>query len=259
MKSKMILLAVFMTLLLALFCACSSDVSSEQNDGLDVIDSGIGETAPASSSQANGGEENTSANSNQTDEHREGIQIRMSQWVEVPVGRDFVPEVLKAIEASKTMGDDHEDYFLFSLNKLQEITEFYSLEKTYIEGYALGTVYVNGTNFIYIYLSDKNEITETTYISNRIVISIARQDWVNENLPDTDLLRHALESQHPGNARLTEDDLLYFDNSLIIEARLGGTTVALQPQGIGTNASYEDLRDLILNIVETAKLVTVKG
>ncbi|MCL2078325.1 MAG: hypothetical protein FWH17_00625 [Oscillospiraceae bacterium] len=259
MKSKMILLAVFMTLLLALFCGCGGDVSSEQNDGLDEIDSGIGETAPAISSQANGGEENTAANSNQADEHGGGIQARISQWVEVPVGGNFVSEVMKLIEASKTLKEDHEDYFLFSLSKLQEITEFYSLEKTYIEGYALGAAYITEVNFIFFYFSDKNEITETTYISNRIVIHIDRQDYINEHLPDIDLLQYHLDSHVPGTARLTEDDLLYFDTSGIIKARLGGTTVTLQPQGIGTSASYEDLRDLILNIVETAKLVTVKG
>ena len=179
------------------------------------------------------------------------------QWVEIPVGKDtvFAKEVLQLIETSKTLRKGDEDHSLFSQNELPKITEFYNLDKFNIEGYELGRAFVNSVNFIFDYFRDTKEMTA---MSGRIVVTITRPDYMDTHLPDTDLYKYRLEHQDPKSIRLTEDDMLYYEMAGMIEARLGRTTVSVQPQMLG-EMSYEELRDLALRVIESAELVTVKG
>ncbi|MCL1807870.1 MAG: hypothetical protein FWG31_09240 [Oscillospiraceae bacterium] len=192
------------------------------------------------------------------DDDTPDVTRRTMQWVEIPVGEDtvFAKEVLKLIETSKNIRERDEGYALISRNELPKIKEFYNLDKFKIEGYELGSAFVNSTNFIFQYFRDKNK---TTGMYGRIVVTIPRPDWVDANLPNTDLLIHSLEGQDLERVKITENDMLYFEDADMIKARLGRTTVTIQPIGIKLDGGYEELRDLALRVIESAELVTVKG
>ncbi|MCL1807869.1 MAG: hypothetical protein FWG31_09235 [Oscillospiraceae bacterium] len=198
-----------------------------------------------------------SAHVDEADDDMPVYSHRRAQWVEIPIGEGAVitEEVLKLIETSKKIRKGDEDYALFSEHELSKIKEFYSLDKFSIEGYELGSAFVGSASFMFQYFRDKNK---TTGMYGRIVIGIDRQDWIDANLPDTDLLKYQLERQDPKSVRLTEDDMLYFVNADLIIARLGRIAITIQPHMLG-EMSYEELRDLALRVIESAELVTVKG
>ena len=198
-----------------------------------------------------------SAHVDEADDETPDVTRRTMQSVEIPVGKDtvFAKEVLKLIETSKTLRKGDEDYTLFSENELSKIKEFYSLDKFSIEGYELGSAYVSLTGFMFQYFRENSDKKAS---AGRIVVGIDRQDYLDTHLPDTDLLKFHLESHNPGVVSLTKDDMLYFEMAGMIKARLGRTTVTIQPQMLG-EMSYEELRDLALRVIESAELVTVKG
>ncbi|MDR2590566.1 MAG: hypothetical protein LBC71_06245 [Oscillospiraceae bacterium] len=183
---------------------------------------------------------------------------RRIQWVEINTNENtsFNEQVFKLIETSKSMDEDYENYYLLSQHEVVLISKFYNLDKLKIEGHELEAVYVNSDFFIYKYTSSYDKEKES--IPNNIVISITRNDWIDRNLPDTDLIEDQLTNYVPGVVTLTTDDILYFKNSAMILALLGDTEVTVQAQGINMSVSYEYLRDLTFKIIETAELVEVK-
>jgi len=182
------------------------------------------------------------------------FNARVNNWIRVPVeeGKIYKEEVLKLIDFSKTINPENDHYHLFIDNNLTQISEFYSLDKVSIENYKFGEAFITPTNFIYQYFLIQ-EKSETSY--SRINITITRQDWVDTNLPDTDLLMDALENYDQGVVEITDDDMLYFKTSKIIVARLGRTDISIQAWG--QTLSYLQLRELVLDIIEKADLIAI--
>ncbi|MDR2569410.1 MAG: hypothetical protein LBD23_03800 [Oscillospiraceae bacterium] len=238
MKLKIILSFIVVISLLISLCGCNNSTTNIPNDDI---------------------EKDSIVNSDDVADEDSFFRSRRNRWVEIPIGENsgFSDEVFKIIEMFKSMKEDDEYYTLYSSQELPDISEFYSLDKLKIEGYKLEKAFVNSVNFIYQYFP-YNYDEELASISDRIVITITRQDWIDTHLPDTDLLINAMESYDPGIANLTKDNMLYFETAGLIQANIGRTTVSIQPQSLEKHDNYEYLYNLALLITETAELISVK-
>ena len=172
------------------------------------------------------------------------------KWVEIPVDdeQDFEDEIIDIIDEFQDMNEHDEEYDLYSHNEIDNISEFYCLDDLEIEGFKLYSSFITPAIFIYNF-----SLVDSTINDGSICIDILRP----EQFPGVDLFEEAVEEfQEKGQGHVTEDDMLYIEEAGLLIARLNDTILEIQTTTQLRN--YEFMRDIALQIIETATPVDVE-
>ena len=198
---------------------------------------------------------NLSQSNNDDDEFSERGHKR--RWIDVPIDEElnFEDEVIDIIDELDEMGTNDNDYDLYLDNDIREITKFYSLDNLEIDDYRLYSASITPSVFLFNFvLVDSDSIDDG---------SICIQIYRPEQFPGVDLFEDALKQiqetdtilERESSYFLSEDGLLYEEAPRLISARLDDTFFSIQlSDGI---SSYEYMRDLAFQVIETAELIEV--
>jgi hypothetical protein len=169
---------------------------------------------------------------------------------------DLREAITNEIEMARTMNrnelERNSNASNHDVNRVAEITEFYfpSIE---IEGFELHNAAIFDSTLIFTY-APLNTTRDVVSIVPTIRIFVGRPEWDRKQGGDIfhDTVRESVES---GFGRLTESGMMYAEDGLIF-ARLGDTTLRIDvPAELNR---YEFLRDIALQIIDTAELVDVE-
>ena len=159
-------------------------------------------------------------------------------------------ELLKKIE-------EKDEFYLSSYHKILGIPSFYSLDNFKINSYQLYQVNMYETyfSFKFVPINELGKDGLTSVGLNNISISIYRQeiyDEANVSDPFSESAENALEQ---GWGYLTKDNMIYASRHNEVTAQLGNTFFRIIVPGYLN--TYEYLRDLAFQVIETAELVNV--
>jgi hypothetical protein len=159
---------------------------------------------------------------------------------------DFTAAIIGEINTSRSMSEaEHRDHGNYRSNKIPEITEFYSPIE--IEGFVLSSVSISEHGFAYYYYPvdmDKDATLFFHHIGIEIVI---------ERLKSRAVLATLTEIATVNNSTLTEDGFVYDPGNILAPIDDAIFRISI-PVSLDTP---DFLRDLALQVIETAELVTV--
>jgi hypothetical protein len=168
----------------------------------------------------------------------------------------------RAIERGECVTNDSETRRIYSELHASEIPAFYSLDNLVIPGYELARALVGCSALSFTFIA-KHELESPHFVlatpGDAFYVSIRRWEIFDESmLSDPFGSRQAMEQ---GTGYMTEDNMLYTPRSRAVSALLGDTvfSVAIAPNGNEPDETndLETLRDLALQVIETAELVRV--
>jgi len=182
-----------------------------------------------------------------------GELINQDNRMEIIGQRNIQPEHMTRAEIE----DDH-DYRKYSLQKVSDLTEFYNLENFKIAGYQLDSIviFVDGYVFQFIPIESLNNDDFIMRSSSVVSISMPRLENTVGSPTAEELLRvWTNQAETQGYGYLTEDNMLYKEYHSSISTIMGDTVLYITvPDYLNT---YEYLRDLAFQVIETAELVNV--
>ena len=183
---------------------------------------------------------------------------------------DYRSELLRHFEASRTVGEEDENYSLYLLNEIADIKEFY-FPTMEIDGYELYAVEAGQGGMRYYYaltemLKNSDDLLFVPVIEITILFpkAISGVDFEHPFESWIEIAREEGKS-------LTEDNMLYRDfegyaeygGHGIITAPIGDMVFSISVPSYPTNDAfvrvdeYEVSRELALRFIETAELITV--
>jgi hypothetical protein len=168
---------------------------------------------------------------------------------------DFRSAIVNEIHATRSMNTrELQANGNHSANRIAEITEFY-FPPAEIVGFELRRVIMSESSFGFSYIPEEESNVSAAEYTEEIRVVIRRGEWYKEQNIDI-FLTWVEQAQNESWGRLTEcGNMLYSEKHSLIVARMQDTTIRIDvPPELNT---FEFLRDLALQVIETAELITV--
>jgi hypothetical protein len=156
---------------------------------------------------------------------------------------------------------ESENEISHSLQRVEEMPAFYSLDNFKIDGYKLYHANITEGSILYRFVPEE-EFGDEYVVSlggNNILLTIKRWEWWEPNARGNNICALdpiAAHARNPQWGSLTADNMLYNVNE--ITAQLGDTVFSIQVPARFVNYGYEYLRDLARQVIDSAELVDVQ-
>jgi len=199
----------------------------------------------------------------ETNENRESSSLVEPIGIFDVEDGDFKRAILEEINLSKTIsGDETQGYANHRIHKISDIEEFY-IPNIEIEGFELRVVGITEREFYFQYSpinpNDEDLDMNGNYMfdfNSGVLMSIERpESWFNTS-DSNEVFEERLEQVEQQGWGQIKDNIIYSENLGYFSFQMNNTIVKIRV--LDSLNNYEYLRDLALQVINSAELVNVE-